>query len=163
GLAAALGSGLGALYGLAARRRRRIAVDNLTAAFGGTRTPAELRAIAGGAFRHFGRAAFEMIAMDRYGAQDVGRLGAYEGIQHIRAAYARGRGVFLFSAHFGNWELVALMQGYMGMPLAMITRPLDNPRLETFMRARRERSGNRVVGKRSAVRQALRAISEGMG
>lgn len=175
GTVAALGAAAGGLYGALARRRRRIAIENLTAAMGRELPPERIRAVARAAFRHFGRAAFEMISMDRYGpaaadpGEEAGARGGppgsvvYEGLEHIRAAYARGRGVFLFSAHYGNWELVALLQGYLGMPLAMITRPLDNPLIESFMRGRREASGNRVIGKRSAVRHALRALSEGLG
>jgi len=163
GIVAALGSSVGAVYGIVARRRRHIAIANLTAALGRDLPPDRIRAISDAAFRHFGRAAFEMITMDRFGPGDAGGRIVYEGLEHLQAAHARRRGVFLFSAHFGNWEIAALMQGYLGMPLAMITRPLDNPLLERFMRVRREASGNRVIGKRSAVRHALRAISEGMG
>ena len=163
GAAARCGEIAGALYGRLAGRRTRIALDNLERAMGARIDPSGRLAIVRRMFRHFGRAAAEMLTMDRFGAPDLGTTFTFEGLDHIRSAYAAGGGVFLFSAHFGNWELVALMQGYMGLPLDLVTRPLDNPELEVFMRTRREASGNRVVGKRSAVRQALRAISEGRG
>ena len=158
-----VGAFAGAVYGRLDRRRRRVALENLERALGRELPRAERTRIAERVFRHFGRAAFEMLTLDRYGASDAGTLIEYEGIEHIRAAYAAGRGAFLFSAHFGNWELVALMQGYQGMPLAMITRTLDNPLIEGFMRRRREASGNQVVPKRNAIRQALRALGDGMG
>lgn len=153
----------GALYGRLSRRRFAIARENLTRAFGSTMSSSEIERTARAVFRHFGRAAFEMLTMDRFRASDIDRLFHYEGLEHIRSAYQQGRGVFLFSAHYGNWELVALLQGYLGLPLAMVTRPLDNPYLEDDFRRRREASGNRVIGKRSAVRQALKALSEGRG
>lgn len=161
--APALGALAGALYGTLDRRRHRIAIENLENSQGMDSTHWAGPALARQSFRHFGRVAFEVLTLDRYRPSDAGSLVTYEGLDYIRNAYARGRGVFLFSAHYGNWELVALMQGYMGMPLAMITRPLDNPLLEDFVRIRREASGNRVILKRSAIRQALKAVSEGKG
>jgi hypothetical protein len=49
------------------------------------------------------------------------------------------------------------MQGYLGFPLSVIARPLDNPLLDDDVRARREISGNRVILKRSAIKRTLRA------
>jgi len=158
-----LGSAAGALYAQVDRRRFRVALDNLRESFGPGMPPRHRASVARAVFRHFGRVAFEILTLDRYAETDAGALVTYEGLEHIQSAYARGRGVFLFSAHYGNWELVALMQGYLHLPLVMITRPLDNPLLEEFVRSRRESSGNRVVLKRNAIRQALRAISEGKG
>jgi KDO2-lipid IV(A) lauroyltransferase len=173
GAVASLGAAAGDLYGLLARRRRRIAIENLTAAMGPDVPPERIHALARASFRHFGRAAFEMITMDRYSEADArdaasaepgggGRL-RFEGLAHVQEVYARGRGVLFFTGHYGNWEVSALLHGYLGLPLAVIARPLDNPLLETFLRTLREASGNRVISKRSAVRQTLRAISEGMG
>jgi KDO2-lipid IV(A) lauroyltransferase len=71
--------------------------------------------------------------------------------------------VLLFSGHFGQWELTALMQGFVGLPLILITRPLDNPALERMLADLRSRSGNRVVHKRNAVREMVKALREGIG
>lgn len=160
---AALGELAGGLYAHLDRRRHAIALENLERALGAEVPEERRRDIARTVFRHFGRTAFEILTMDRFRPGDAGGVFTFEGLEHIREAYARGRGVFLFSAHYGNWELTALMQGYLGMPLALITRPLDNPLIEDFVRRRREASGNRVVFKRNAIRQALKAVAEGLG
>jgi len=176
GAVASLGSAAGDLYRVLARRRHRIAIENLTASLGPAVPPERIRDIARDAFRHFGRAGFEMISMDRYrdpsarvvhepaaAGIPTGAHFVFEGLDHLRAARARGRGVLIFSAHYGNWELGVLLLGYLGAPVGIITRPLDNPLLEDFFRETREASGNRVIGKRSAVRETLRALHAGMG
>ena len=72
-----------------------------------------------------------------------------------RAARARGRGVFLLSAHFGGWELGAIRAGLIGEPIAPVVRPLDNPLLERELARRRTRFGNRLIAKRDAARDIL--------
>jgi KDO2-lipid IV(A) lauroyltransferase len=69
----------------------------------------------------------------------------------------------LFSAHFGHWELTALMQGFLDLPLALVTRPLDNRALERMLAELRGRSGNRVIHKRNAIRESLRELRAGRG
>jgi KDO2-lipid IV(A) lauroyltransferase len=93
--------------------------------------------------------------------RDVDRLAVWEGIEHLKRAHLRGKGVFVVSAHMGNWEMVALLQGWLGLPMAMVTRPLDNPRLETMLARGRRRSGNEIIHKRRAVRGILGALRDG--
>jgi len=158
-----LGSAAGTLGYYLDRQRRRVALDNLHLAYGSALSSQETRRIALGCFRHFARITLDTVACSRLSADQMRGLVEYEGLEHIREAYARQRGVLLFSAHFGHWELTALMQGWLGLPLALITRPLDNPLLEQRLARVRSRSGNRVVHRRNAVREMLRAVREKIG
>jgi KDO2-lipid IV(A) lauroyltransferase len=159
--------GLGAFAGsigcIVDRRHTRIALDNLALAFGSQLPRKEARRIARECWRHFGRILFDTLYFSRLGKDSVGRLVHYEGLEHIRAAYDRGKGVLLFSGHFGHWELTALMQGHLGLPLTLVTRPLDNPGLERLLAEQRGHSGNTIVHKRNAVREMLRAIRDREG
>jgi KDO2-lipid IV(A) lauroyltransferase len=159
--------GLGALAGrlgaIVDRRHRRIAEENLRRAYGGTLAQDEITRIVTHCWSHFGSVLMDSLAFPRFSAQSHGSLVRYRGLEHIRGAYARGKGVLLFSGHYGHWELVALMQGYLGLPLALVTRPLDNPYLERMLADLRARSGNVIIHKRRAVREMVRALHAGSG
>jgi KDO2-lipid IV(A) lauroyltransferase len=157
------GAAAGSLGARLDRRHTRIALENLKRAYGGAMPDGEAKRIVEQCWRNFGRITLDSLAFPRLSAASVGGVVSYEGLEHVRAAYARGKGVFLFSAHYGNWELVAVMQGFLGMPLALVTRPLDNPYLERMLARLRGRSGNGILHKRRAVREMLRAVEGGGG
>ncbi len=157
------GKGLGlCLYALSPRLRG-MALANLDRAFGDASSPAEKTRIARASFAHLGLLLCDSLAFSRIDSGRLERIAVYEGLEHLREAYARGKGVFVFSGHYGNWEMVALLQGYLGLPLAMVTRPLDNPFLESKLHRYRTLSGNVVIHKRGAAREILRAIRQGWG
>ena len=156
-----LGEFLGAVAGRLARRHTRIAQQNLEKVFGPSMTPDERRDLVRKCWRHFGRIILEALYFPRRSAEDIGRDIIIEGREHIEAAYANNKGAFLFSAHFGNWELVALMQGFMGLPLTLLGRELDNPLLEKHVAALRTLSGNRLIHKQHSVREMIRIIKRG--
>ena len=145
------------------RRHARIARENLLLAYGDTLSKEEVSRIVAACWRHFGRITFDSLKFPERSASDAGTLVRYEGLEHIRAAYARGKGVLLFSAHYGSWEMVALMQGFLGMPLSLVTRPLDNPALERMLADLRGRSGNGIIHKRRAVREMIKTLHGGGG
>ena len=159
----AFGSLLGLLADLLLVRHRRIALDNLTQAFGDEIGPGRRRRIARECWKHFARTIIDTFYFPRLNLESVRRLVQVEGEEHLRQAVAKGKGVMLYSAHFGHWELAALMSGFEGIPLALIARPLSNPGLEPVLRSMREVSGNRVIYKRNAIRAILKALGEKMG
>jgi KDO2-lipid IV(A) lauroyltransferase len=159
--------GLGRMLGLAlyacVPRLRRMARANLDRAFGESKTPPEKNRISRASFAHLGRLLCDTPTFTEVRPDQIDRYAIFEGLENLRSAYAQGRGVFVFSGHYGNWEMVALIQGYLGLPLAMVTRPLDNPRLESILHGYRTLSGNQVIHKRGAAREMLRAIRRGWG
>jgi KDO2-lipid IV(A) lauroyltransferase len=141
-------------------RRRAIAIENLRRALP-DKSESQVREIARACAEHFGSVFFDFLAATRMTAEDLlGRV-TVEGIEHYRTAIERGRGVFLLSAHLGNWEIGALAAGLLGRPIASVIRPLDNPLLETELEALRSRFGNRVISKKNAAREILREIRGG--
>jgi KDO2-lipid IV(A) lauroyltransferase len=143
------------------RRHRAVALENLAQAY-----PEEAEAWRHGtarlAFEHLGRLFTEILTQERCLPKTLG-LVRFEGWHFLQEAAASGRGYFLLSGHFGNWERVAYLQAALGYPLWMIVRPLDNPLLERFFARQREGTGNRVVYKRNAVREMVRGLRAGKG
>lgn len=159
----AAGAALGRLLGRIDRRHARIARANLDLALGGETSEGDRRRILASAWAHFGRIAADAVALPRLVAPGPSDRVRVDGIEHLRGAFAAGRGVLVFSGHFGHWELAAAMQGRLGFPMALVARPLDNPRLEERLARLRGASGNSTLDKRRALREMILALRRGLG
>lgn len=138
---------------------RRLAARQAEAAL--ALSPAASDRLARDVFAHFGRVFLEVLALPTYLGPDAGRLFEVAGFDRLTRALARGKGAFVFSAHFGNWELVALRQAVSGVPMDFVARPLDNPWLDDAFNRWREAAGNRVLGKHGVLRSVVRSLRAG--
>ena len=79
----------------------------------------------------------------------------------LRDALAEGRGVLAVSGHLGNWELLAQAVAARGVPLALVAKPLSDPRLTAWVDAERRRFGAEVLWRSGVgeVRPVLRALA----
>ncbi len=137
-------------------RFRRIAMKNLEmAGFG------ERRAIADGVFASIARMSVSFSRFPSITTQNVAQWIRYDGLENFEMARARGKGVLIATAHFGNWELSAFAHALMTAPMQIVVRPLDNPRIDAFVRHYRELCGNQIISKRDAARDILRALKAG--
>jgi len=155
-----LGEGIGRLAYRLDRRHREIARENLRRAFPAT-PEEEIAALAEAVFVNLGRTAVDVARSQRLlepGREDCLVL---EGIERLRAARARGRGVIVITAHFGPWELLPLVAALQDRPTHVVARPLDNPRLEAYLTRLRERGGTRILAKRDSGLAILRLLRAG--
>lgn len=142
------------------RSRRRIAAANLALCFptleAGARAAllrANLVATVTGALELL--RAWHAPAAVLHGLADI------DGIEHLRAALQRGRGVLLFTGHFTHTELaVRLLGEALGRPVRVVVRENNNPCLERwFAAARRQVYGEPILKK--DLRGLLRALRAG--
>lgn len=155
-----IGSGFGRLAGMLDGRHRQVADRNLALAFPEA-TTAERKALSRAAFAQAGRTIFEMLWSGQLTHDDIHEVGVVEGYSNMEAALQQGNGALMASGHFGNWELMGVVFGLVGMPLQVIARRLADPDLEKALFTLRTRTGNKVISKEGAVRGALRALRQG--
>jgi Kdo2-lipid IVA lauroyltransferase/acyltransferase len=157
-----LGEGLGVLFYLVDRVHRRIAIANLEAAFP-ARSAEDRDAIARSMFKHFGRLLLELLKYSSLSNEEKLAKVDWEGEERVRLAYAQGKGILFCTGHFGFWEQQALAHALKFEPMAVMARPLDNPKLHGLLERIRTSAGNPVIYRRGAVRKALRLLAEGRG
>lgn len=154
----ALGRGLGALLRVALRERRAVAERNLALCFpddGNAARASLLRehfaAIGIGVFE-FARAWWGSVQPLRHGL-------VVEGLEHIAAARAGGRGVIVVSGHFTTLEICGrLMCDH--VPLAGMYRQHGQPAMEWAVRRGRARYAAAMFPKQD-VRGAVRHLKRG--
>jgi KDO2-lipid IV(A) lauroyltransferase len=138
---------------------RRLAVGNLVASFP-FRSKSECRSIARGMFSHFGRLLMVILKFSTMSRERMLAHVEFEGEERVAAAHHHGKGVLLFTGHFGFWEINALVHALVMQPMAVLARPLDNPLLHELLESVRRSTGNSVIYRRGALRRVLRALAE---
>ncbi len=160
GMALFLGSRLGRSGYYLGGRLGRTGLRNLELAFPEL-DQQERRRLLRGCFENLGRLLGVFSQFATPDARTLQSMIDCEGLEHIEAARASGRGVILFTGHVGAWELSSFALSLFGYPLSFLVRRIDNPKIEALVDARRERLGNRTIDKRSAAREMLQIMHEG--
>jgi KDO2-lipid IV(A) lauroyltransferase len=148
---------LGNLLYLLAPRRRRIALENLRHAFPESEDEQRIRAIARLSCKSFFFTIAEIIKWRFF-------LGGPEALNDLRSTSAalqelfakakkihdEAKGCIFVTPHLGNWELLPHVSAAVGIPLAVVARPLDNVYLEKLLFADRTATGQVIIPKRNA-------------
>ncbi|OPY88286.1 MAG: Lipid A biosynthesis lauroyl acyltransferase [Syntrophaceae bacterium PtaU1.Bin231] len=141
-------------------RQRLIALHNLKCAFP-EKDMTEMLAIAKGVYRTMGIVAAEFFDIPGLTRETIGKfVERSEGIERCFAALEKKRGVLMFGAHFGNWELSAAVFSLLVHPVTVIYRPLDSELLDNLVLHVRSASGNVPLAKDRAMRQMLRVLKD---
>ncbi|MFC7302166.1 LpxL/LpxP family Kdo(2)-lipid IV(A) lauroyl/palmitoleoyl acyltransferase [Cognatiluteimonas weifangensis] len=155
----ALGRALGVLLRLALGSRRRVAARNLALCFPALDAAART-ALLHAHFSALGIGVFEF-ARAWWGSTAAlrGRV-AIEGLDHLAAARAGGRGVIVISGHFTTLEICGRLLCEHGVPLAGMYRPHAGAALEWAVKRGRLRYATAMFG-REELRPAIRHLKDG--
>ncbi len=145
-----------------AGRQRKIALDSLTTAFGREKPPEEIRRIAQDCFIYMAKSGVELIYMTE--RPDFLKLRMQlVGKKILDEALARGKGVILVSAHFGNFPVMLARLSVEGYKVAAIMRPMKDVKVEKlFLRNREKLNINTVYSqpRKTCVEDSIRALRE---
>jgi lauroyl/myristoyl acyltransferase len=141
---------------------RRIALANIARALP-SKSLEERRETIRRVFAHFGSVLLELIKIGTLTNDDILAHLETEGEERVRQAYAKGRGVLLFTGHFGYWEVGAMALALRVQPVSVMARPLDNPYLHQMLERIRTRLGNSVIYRQGAIRKVLQELAANRG
>jgi KDO2-lipid IV(A) lauroyltransferase len=110
-VACALGHALGSVAFVFAKRVRCQTISHLAQAMPEL-APSARRRIARRSFALLGRGMFAFLVAHRMGTERALGLVRTEGVEHVRAAIAPGKGVLLVTCHFGCFEMLASFMGH---------------------------------------------------
>ena len=154
-----IGGALGLLFYLGDKKHRHIALSNLNTAFGPRLSPAQKKKVARASFVHFGKVLADIVKIRHRSPDKIERLISAEGTEYLQKALLDRKGVLIFSAHLGNWEMATAMVSRIGK-IYVVARPLDNRLLEEELGKIRKKLGASVIYKQQAARPVLRALEE---
>jgi len=154
-----LGKTLGLAFYYLDKRHRLIALSNLKIAFGKEMSASELKRIARNSFIHFGKTFMDIIKLPLLEEEKRKALINVEGEENLHKALQEKKGVLLFSAHYGNWEIAPFFMARKGK-LSVVARPLDNKLLEKELLKLRISQGSNVIYKHQATKKILQSLRE---
>jgi KDO2-lipid IV(A) lauroyltransferase len=111
-----------------------------------------------GCWENLGQSLWEF---SRFSRGDGLRSTQVQGWELLEKSYSEGKGVILFAAHYGNWELISHLISLKRFPLAVIARRIKNPYVNDFLTRLRTAQGAQVFLHKNAVRESIRWLKEG--
>ncbi len=142
------------------RLRRAYVLEALARCFP-EKTEVERRAIYAGVCRHQALNGMELMRYVGGREAELGGLFEVRGLEMVKEARARGKGVLILIAHLGNYALLALqVPKLFGYPLAIIAKPLKNETLNGIWWELQRKAGVNGIPSHNAYRASVRALRE---
>ncbi len=158
-----IGSILGKIFFYFDMKNKYVAYNNLKYIFPDKNFD-EIRKITKQMFSELGKNIFEFILFERM-KYLINNLVEFEedSLSILKKIYSEGKGVIIFSGHFGNWELLGAKLSLSGFPLAVIFRENYIKEVDLFVEKMRC-SVNEIVigrGKQNSIKNLLFALKRG--
>ena len=158
-------SGLGARVGRLAyrllKRRREIAVENITRSLGENPGGEPARVLAERAFEQLGRSFLEFLALPAEPRDRLLDRIEWVGFEPAEEWARAKRGAILLTGHFGNWEMIGAAVGMRYAPTKYVLPPQTNPGSDAYLNEVRRKLGIEPILIGQGMRTALRSLRQG--
>src|SRR5690349_3372260 len=109
-------------------KRRHDARRNLRMAFAAQLSPGEMRRIGRHSVHSIAMAAVDLLRIPQMRREDVSKRFTIAGREHFEPYVKSGKGIIFLTGHYGSWELLNIVSGLEGYPMAALARVQKHPR-----------------------------------
>lgn len=146
------------------QRHRELARDHIRRAYGQTLSEKEIDRIALRSCQQMAMMAMELLFSPRlitpWTWSKYIRIGP-DITQAIHYLLEGKTGVIMVTGHYGNWELVGYAMAAVGLDIAAVMRPLDNPYLNDYTVRTRGAGGLKLIYKKGMTEIAEEILAKG--
>jgi len=155
-----IASVLGTLAFYALPRYRNLTITNLKSAFGNEKSDDELKNIAERVFQNLAKNTVELVNLPRFNKPVMDRFVGFRNRERLDAAYAKGKGVIVLTAHFGSWELMAAALRENNCPGVTIGRRIYFKKYDDFLNKLRRSRDVEVIYRDESPRKMLKTLKK---
>jgi phosphatidylinositol dimannoside acyltransferase len=138
--------------------QRRAALENYAAALGRETHDREVSRVARRAFQNYGRMLTDFLLMGSLTPEELIQRMTIDGLEHVDAALAKGRGAIMAVPHMGSWDMAGSYAGALGYPIAAVAERFPGSLNDAVVRTRQRFGLNVIALGRSAVRGITQAL-----
>jgi Kdo2-lipid IVA lauroyltransferase/acyltransferase len=131
------------IYYMTSKKDRSAVINNINAVLGTKGPESRSRRIAREVFRNFAKYLADFFRFQKIDKEYVKKYVKIEGLENLKEASSRGKGVIILSAHLGNWELGGSIFSLSGYPINGVVLTHKHKKINDFFR--RQRLAGRVI------------------
>ncbi len=135
--------------------RRRLVLENLSKTFKELKRD-KILSIAENVWKNLGLNLVEFIKIEHINKGNYTKFVEFENEEYLKNALRENKGVFLLTAHLGNWELMGAALSLHGYKIMVVARALENKYVNTEVNRIRELSGEKIVDEHKGIRESLK-------
>lgn len=156
-----LGKLIGRVLQLASSRRRMITAENVAKALPHLDSK-DQHSIVRGAYENLGIVLVELLAMPGMTRSKLLQQVSMPGFDKVIERHKKGLPTILLSAHYGNWEYLAVVAGILlEAPIAIVVHPQSNASANEILDSYRTMFGNVLLPMHAAARPLVKLLSGG--
>jgi KDO2-lipid IV(A) lauroyltransferase len=152
---------LGLLWFRIDKRHRQVALDNIALSFGRDISPAQVEIMGKKVFKSLASIFFEVAWAHKLEKKKFLSHFTIKGLEHVKNAHAKGRGVLVLTCHMGNFEMLIPAIDETGFKGFAIYRALDFKPLERLLRESRQRFGVTMIPTMGASKKIDAVLKQG--
>jgi KDO2-lipid IV(A) lauroyltransferase len=154
--------GFGNLSYLILRKRRKIALENITQALGDSISEGRKKAIARAAFQSAALSMMELFTVAKIKKEAAARFQLF-GNEYLEEAFSKAQGVVLVISHLGSWEYLSFLPYFTKRPWSVVVKNIKNPYLDKAINEMRRVMTVNPISKDSSVRGIFQELKAGHG
>ncbi|MCL5031555.1 MAG: lysophospholipid acyltransferase family protein [Bacteroidetes bacterium] len=140
--------------------RKNTTIENISKAFPEFGKK-KIKKIAFGSYKSFSKTIIEILYLPWMSNDEIINSIQIKGLDITREKYEEKNGLIMLSAHFGNWEFMAISIALqMGIPFSVVVKSQRNEYVTNWLNNVREKWGNKIVPLGISIRQIYKELKE---